>query len=63
MQKTTKYRNSEINVNPSTTKLFRPTFIAKEVVATPWICDFPAKLLCTIVHGYVFGVEEFNGDS
>ena len=32
-------------------------------VAAPWICDFPTEYLCKIVHGYVFGVKETNGDS
>ena len=39
-------------------------FTAQGVVdATPWICDFQTKFLCEIVHGYVFGFKESNGDS
>ena len=33
------------------------------VVEAPWICDFPTEFLCKIVHGYVFGVKETDGDS
>ena len=51
--------------NPPTTKLFRSiTLTAKRVCATPWICDFPIDFyVCEIVHGYVNGVKESNGDS
>ena len=29
----------------------------------PWIFDSPSELFCEIVHGYVVGVKESNGDS
>ena len=38
-------------------------FTTKGVVATPWVLDFPTDFLCEIIHGYVFGVKESNGDS
>ena len=28
-----------------------------------WILVFPTEFFCEIIHGYVFGVKESNGDS
>jgi hypothetical protein len=41
----------------------QPRECIKGVDATPWILVFSAEFFGEIIHGYVFGVKESNGDS
>ena len=52
-----------LNHLSSHNQIFRPTFTARGLLQPPWSFDFSMEFACEIIHGYVFGVKEFNVDN